>query len=122
MAGGSLSGADAVFLGESGVYSANNLSGAGDFNGDGLADLLIAFEGYYAGGNLLLGTNQLEDRHLVTPDGRFATAECAMFASSAVSGAGDVNGDGFDDLIVGAYCDDGDVATGAAYLFLGASF
>ena len=35
----------------------------------------------------------------------------------SVSGAGDVNGDGYDDVIVGAYGYDGDV--GKAYLFAG---
>lgn len=47
--------------------------------------------------------------------------EEAQFGIS-VAGAGDVNGDGFDDLIVGADGDDsGDGPTGSAFLFLGSA-
>jgi hypothetical protein len=40
----------------------------------------------------------------------------------SVSGAGDVNNDGFDDVVVGAYLYDGDqVSEGAAFVYLGSS-
>ncbi|MCP4307776.1 MAG: hypothetical protein GY788_23465, partial [bacterium] len=44
-------------------------------------------------------------------------------AGRSVSSAGDVNGDGFDDLIVGApYGDDGGAGAGEAYVLLGGAF
>ena len=42
-------------------------------------------------------------------------AEAWQAFGSAVVGAGDVNGDGFDDVLVGAYGDND--STGALYLF-----
>jgi len=48
-------------------------------------------------------------------------AQSARFGT-AVSGAGDVNGDGYDDVIVGAsWYDNGQVDEGAAFLYLGSA-
>ena len=48
------------------------------------------------------------------------------YAGTAVAGAGDVDGDGYDDILVGAYGDDdGDPSggnSGAAYLLFGAGY
>ena len=53
-------------------------------------------------------------------DASFVGEAASDCAGSAVAGAGDVNGDGYDDLIIGAYGNDS-VATnsGKAYLILG---
>lgn len=84
---------------------------AGDFNGDGLADFLIGSPGANADGRssagvvyLLFGSNT----SLVTTDmSTFVTgASCVRFLGAAamqslglgVSGVGDVNGDGIDDI------------------------
>src|SRR5690606_37078652 len=51
----------------------------------------------------------------------YAGQGAGELVGAAVSGAGDVNGDGVDDLLVGAYGvpDNGDPRVGEAYMFLG---
>ena len=90
----------------------HSVSGAGDVNGDGFADLIAgAPDGGYArvfsgaDGSVLhtLTTDSLNDR-----------------LGHSVSGAGDVNGDGFDDLIVGAIDDaENGTKSGSAWVYSG---
>ncbi len=82
-----------------------SVSGAGDVNGDGRADLIV---GAYGDHNN--GTDSGSARVLSGMDGSTlytfnGDSEFDRFGIS-VSGAGDVNGDGRDDLIVGAPWDD----------------
>jgi hypothetical protein len=97
----------------------------GDVNGDGFDDIAAGapeWDGdaqdmgrvvvFYGSAS---GLNEAPDW---SAEGR---VEAAQFGIS-VAGAGDVNGDGFDDLIVGADGDDsGDGPTGGAFLFLGSA-
>ena len=93
-----------------------SVSGAGDVNGDGFDDLIVGASGDDPNG-LSSGSARVfsgvDGRVLYNFDGDMSDGE---FGSS-VSGAGDVNGDGFDDLIVGAPFD-GDF-TGSAQVFSG---
>ena len=93
--------------------------GAGDVNGDGFADLLIVDEG------------SLGQRARVFSGGAGALVEIALldgldpasqYFSNLASGAGDVNGDGYDDLIVGwPTFSDGEADEGQVALYLGSA-
>ena len=104
-------------------------SEAGDVNGDGYADILIA-DGFVDLGKayLFLGSeNGISDCDL----GEGCTADTTLaggpginkfFGFGSISGAGDTNADGYDDIIVGDF-DAGDPTRkeGRAYVFLGSA-
>ena len=96
-----------------------SVSGAGDVNGDGLADLIV---GAYLDDNN--GTNSGSARVLSGLDGStlytFNGDSADDVFGISVSGAGDVNGDGLADLIVGATGDDNNGGrSGSARVFSG---
>ena len=83
---------------------------AGDVNGDGLADFLLGASHYGPGGTesgrayLILGRSQADwgmRRSLNQADAIF-TGGWAHYAGYAIAGGGDVNGDGYDDFIIGS--------------------
>ena len=100
------------------------VAGAGDVNNDGFDDLLVSAPGDDEGGTdagavYLIHGPVDGDVDLAAFDAKLI-GEAAEDGVSAVAGPGDVNGDGFDDILVGAFGNDaaGDAA-GAAYLVLG---
>jgi hypothetical protein len=115
-----LSAADARFLGEAPSAYAGMVSGAGDVDGDGLDDLLIgSWQGAANSAYLVLGpaTGTLD---LSGAGAKFVGEGADDGAGVSVSGAGDVDSDGHDDLFIGAYRnDEGGDGAGAAYLVLG---
>ncbi|MBI5584300.1 MAG: FG-GAP repeat protein [Deltaproteobacteria bacterium] len=123
-----LSKADVVFLGErEGDRSGAAVSYAGDVNGDGLSDFLIGAPENREGGEsagkayLLLGRKDWPKRiRLYYADASFTGEDKDDKAGGSLAFAGDVNGDGYDDILIGAPNSGINGAeSGQAYLVLG---
>ncbi|PIG94250.1 FG-GAP repeat protein [Gloeocapsopsis sp. IPPAS B-1203] len=79
-------------------YSGRSVSNAGDINGDGLDDLIISAPG--AGESyIVFGKTARASFDLASLDGNNGFV---LQGGSSVNNAGDINGDGLDDLIIGA--------------------
>jgi hypothetical protein len=122
-----LSAADAKLVGEdAGDWAGSAVAGAGDVDGDGRADLLIGAlydddGGTDAGAAYVVLGGVAGALDLSAAAARLIGEGPSDWAGSAVAGAGDVDGDGRADLLVGAQGDDdGGKYAGAAYLVLGA--
>ncbi|ADJ27936.1 integrin alpha [Nitrosococcus watsonii] len=113
-------------------FSVLSVSGAGDVNGDGIDDIVIGqagFSGYSGLSYVVFGTNAgfpaAVDLSALDGSNGFVLGSTLTGSRTgfSVSGAGDVNGDGFDDLLVGApgtYPFEGD-SLGYSYVVFGAS-
>lgn len=101
----SFSMADATFTGPVMSFAGYSVAGAGDTNGDGLDDLLIGAIGVNdQDGAVYLALGPVSGAVDLTSVDAMLTGEVgeSTKAGQAVAGAGDVNGDGFADIAVGA--------------------
>jgi len=122
----SLKSADAVLAGQEDEDAAGQeVSGAGDVNGDGKADILVgaplaAAGGVHQAGKAYIVLGPIEaDLSLGSANARFEGSQ-SMDHAGTVAAAGDVDADGLDDVLIGAYAtDDMGDNSGAAYLVLG---
>lgn len=117
--------ADAFLVGvAAGDEAGTQVDVPGDVNGDGALDFLVGAPGVDEAGDdagaaylaygPITGTFSLADS-----DVRFDGVTPGSGAGTGVSGARDVNGDGFSDLYISAPGDPGGSATGATFLLLG---
>jgi hypothetical protein len=105
----------------------SSVASAGDVNGDGIADLIVGAPGYDSdtgaayvifGGQTFGSALDLNDvGETILGFKLTGDSELDRFGTS-VSSAGDVNGDGYDDMLFGAP-GHGESSSGAAYLVFG---
>ncbi len=111
--------------GQDGAQLGIAVAGAGDVNGDGFDDVIAGAYGYdhpeidegaafvFHGSIAGIGAS---------PSWESEGNQGAALYGGAVSGAGDVNGDGFDDVIIGAdHGDQGELDEGLVFVYLGSS-
>jgi Secretion system C-terminal sorting domain/FG-GAP repeat/FG-GAP-like repeat len=110
------------------AYFGVSLNCAGDVNGDGFSDVIIGAIGYTDGGNSNEGRAFVYHGSAgglsTTPDNTPDDANQAnAFFGWSVAGAGDINGDGFSDVIIGAllFDDAGNTDEGRAFVYHGSA-
>jgi hypothetical protein len=116
----------------------SSVSSAGDVNGDGIGDILIGADGAYPNGNpyagetyVVFGSNagfvpSLNLADLETGDGSTGFVLKGIDADDhsgrSVSSAGDINGDGIGDILIGApFADPNGDYSGETYVVFGSN-
>ena len=106
---------------DGGAHLGRSVAIAGDVDGDGQSDLLAGAPDTNPGGEarVYVGVGAVQGVSGAA-DWTDDSDEVQAFYGAALDGAGDVNGDGYDDVILGAYgYDDGQTDEGAAFVVYG---
>lgn len=106
-----------------GALAGSSVASAGDVNGDGYGEVVVGAPGYDNGQNdqgaalIYMGSAAAFD---AAADAQLEMQQTASQFGARLAGAGDVNGDGYSDWIVGAAAfDNGQMNAGAAFIYFG---
>jgi FG-GAP-like repeat/Putative metal-binding motif/FG-GAP repeat len=98
---------------------------AGDVNGDGYADLAVAgtlWDGVVTGSGLVRVYHGSATGLEPAPAWAVESDQSSSYFGDSIASAGDVDGDGYDDLLVGAFFyDNGQTDNGQAWLYRGSA-
>jgi hypothetical protein len=102
-----------------------SVAGAGDVNGDGFDEVIVGDNGYNAGqlrpGKAFAYYGSAAGLS-ATPNWNAESDQQDANFGFSVAGAGDMRGDGFDDVIIGAYSyDNGQIDEGRAFSYCGSA-
>ena len=106
-------------------FFGRSVATAGDVNGDGFSEIIVGAMQYDNGqsneGSAFLFQGYADGLR-ETVNWTYEINQVAAYFGASVSSAGDVNGDGFSDVIVGApIFDDGETNEGSAFVFHGSA-
>ncbi|MBN1902234.1 FG-GAP repeat protein [Candidatus Sumerlaeota bacterium] len=107
------------------AYYGRSVHTAGDVNGDGFSDIIVGAERYDNGeideGRVFVYHGSVSGPSL-TPNWKAEGNQAGCYFGNAVGTAGDVNGDGYDDIIIGAKeYSNGELSEGAVFVWYGSS-
>lgn len=104
-------------------YFGSSVAAAGDVNGDGYGDVLVGAYGYTVGSTYFIGAAYLYfggSPMDSVPDLEFYGGQYYGEFGYSVAGAGDLDGDGYDDILIGEPYNSSDgMYRGAAYVYFG---
>lgn len=108
-----------------GAHFGHSLASAGDVNGDGFSDIIVGApyftNGQYEEGRAYLYLGSATGPSTVA-DWTYESDQANARSGWSVASAGDVNGDGYSDVVIGAYMhSSATTADGRAYVFLGSA-